>query len=236
MDCKLPGDVAIELQPNANVRVGAGLRRNGSTILVVKAGFLHSRIEDDVTYLWLETNAKRYVPRAEDPVVGIVLKRTQDRYIVDVGSAHLAALDALAFDGATKRNKPSLQLGALVYCRVTSAYKDMEPEVSCCSSVAQQRKDWVTGLGIFGELAGGYCVDVSPAFCRQLHSDESPVLLALGKHLPFECAIGLNGKVWVKTSNHIATIALVHCIQRASSMTLEQFQELVDSTLPLLRG
>lgn len=47
MDCKLPGDVAIELQPNANVRVGAGLRRNGSTILVVKAGFLHSRIEDD---------------------------------------------------------------------------------------------------------------------------------------------------------------------------------------------
>lgn len=62
-------------------------------------------------------------------VVGIVLKRTQDRYSVDVGSAHLAALDALAFDGATKRNKPSLQLGALVYCRVTSTYKDMEPEV-----------------------------------------------------------------------------------------------------------
>lgn len=59
--------------------------------------------------------------------------------------------------------------------------------------MAQQRKDWVTGLGVFGELSGGYCFDVSPALARRLHREETSVLFALGRHLPFESAVGVNG-------------------------------------------
>ncbi len=40
-------------------------------------------------------------------------------------------LPHLAFDGATKRNKPNLSVGALVYCRVAVANKDMDSELSC---------------------------------------------------------------------------------------------------------
>lgn len=35
-------------------------------------------------------------------------------YRVDIGSAHPATLDALAFEGATKRNKPNLKVGGVV--------------------------------------------------------------------------------------------------------------------------
>lgn len=36
--------------------------------------------------------------------------RGADGYRVDVGSASTANLDALAFEGATKRNKPNLKV------------------------------------------------------------------------------------------------------------------------------
>lgn len=38
-----------------------------------------------------------------------------EAYRVDVGSAHPAQLDGLAFEGATKRNRPILKVNALNY-------------------------------------------------------------------------------------------------------------------------
>ena len=67
--------------------------------------------------MWIETQQKRYVPRLEDPVIGTVAKRTPEGYILDIGAAHVAILDGLAFDGCTKRNKPNLAIGnCLPFC------------------------------------------------------------------------------------------------------------------------
>ena len=33
--------------------------------------------------------------------------------------------------GATRRNRPNLQTGDLVYCRVLTASRDLEPTLSC---------------------------------------------------------------------------------------------------------
>lgn len=41
----------------------------------------------------------------------------------------LALLPRLAFDGATKRNLPELRRGDVVFCKVTSAFKDCDTEV-----------------------------------------------------------------------------------------------------------
>ena len=125
-----------------------------------------------------------------------------------------------------------LSIGALVYARVIGASKDMDPEISCCSSVAQQRKDWVTGLGVYGELLEGYCFSVSSTMARRLHREDSDVLLSLGALVPFESAVGVNGKVWIRSPNPTLTVVLVNCIQRAESMPAEQFRQLVQETLP----
>lgn len=44
--------------------------------------------------------------------MGAVTQRLGESYRVDIGSAHYATLDALAFEGATKRSKPNLKVGA----------------------------------------------------------------------------------------------------------------------------
>lgn len=43
-------------------------------------------------------------------VLGIIIARHADGYRVDLGSSQMAQLDALAFEGATKRSKPNLKV------------------------------------------------------------------------------------------------------------------------------
>lgn len=56
-----------------------------------------------------------------------------------------ANLPALSFEGATKRNKPNLRVGTLLYAHVVSASRHAEIELSCV--------DPATGKSAgFGEL------------------------------------------------------------------------------------
>jgi len=125
---------------------------------------------------------------------------------VDIGSAHPASLDGLAFEGATKRNKPNLKVGCLVYARVSLAHKDMEPELECFD--AQTRKS--EG---FGELKGGFVVRCSLKMCRDLLDPEHFLLPLLGGRFPFESAVGLNGRVWVCAKEIRQTISMARCIE-----------------------
>mmetsp|Transcript_25989 Transcript_25989/g.85533 ORF Transcript_25989/g.85533 Transcript_25989/m.85533 type:complete len:89 (-) Transcript_25989:465-731(-) len=68
-------------------------------------------------------------------------------------------LSALSFEGATKRNKPKLEIGSLVYCRVSNSYRDAESELSCLSLT--YKKGWMTGQAVFGELEGGHMIETS---------------------------------------------------------------------------
>lgn len=53
---------------------------------------------------------QQYTPQPPEPVLGIIIARHAEGYRVDIGSSQAAALDALAFEGATKRNKPNLKV------------------------------------------------------------------------------------------------------------------------------
>lgn len=52
----------------------------------------------------------QYVPATGEPVIGIVIVKTAENYRVDIGSALTASLSHLAFEGATKRNKPNISV------------------------------------------------------------------------------------------------------------------------------
>lgn len=52
----------------------------------------------------------QYTPQPPEPVLGIIIARHAEGYRVDIGGAQAASLDALAFEGATKRNKPNLKV------------------------------------------------------------------------------------------------------------------------------
>jgi exosome complex component RRP40 len=81
-------------------------------------------------------------------VIGVVIDKLGDHFKVDIGAAAPATLSAMSFEGATKKNRPNLQVGSLLYARVILANKDMDPELSCMSVRSKAEG--------FGELYGGY--------------------------------------------------------------------------------
>ena len=89
----------------------------------------------------------RYVPRVDDCVVAIVEDKIGDYYILNLFSGRTAIMSRLAFDGATKRNKPELERGDVTYCRVIAADNERDTEVTCLATHGP-KKDWSTGEAV----------------------------------------------------------------------------------------
>lgn len=77
----------------------------------------------------LPATPRQYIPAAQESVVGTIVARHGEGYRVDIGGAHMASLDALAFENATKRNRPNLK----VRLRLRSVAWSLAPARSCCT-------------------------------------------------------------------------------------------------------
>ncbi|CAI0398647.1 unnamed protein product [Linum tenue] len=185
----VPGDVILDLSTMAEqtIKLGGGLRQDCDAISVIKAGIL--RFSKPNKY-WVESSQKRYVPCAEDSVLGIVVDCKPDNFLVDIKGPSVAFLPVLAFEGGTRRNIPRFEAGTLIYVRVVKANTGMNPELSC--------------------------VDV---------------LETLGKKLPFEIAVGLNGRVWVNAGSPSIVIVVGNAIMKSESLTKVQQKIMAEKLL-----
>ena len=62
------------------------------------------------------SDSPQYIPAAQESVIGVVVgKNGAEGFRVDIGGPHNANLDALAFEGATKRNRPNLKVLLISY-------------------------------------------------------------------------------------------------------------------------
>ncbi|KIY45189.1 hypothetical protein FISHEDRAFT_49792 [Fistulina hepatica ATCC 64428] len=228
MFCVLPGEI-VPAQ-HVNLKLGPGLRQiplqDENITVSTKAGMVQHSANN--AKWWIDSNSRRYVPAAQESVVGVVVQKAGEGFRVDIGSAHMASLDGLAFEGATKRNRPNLKIGSLVYARVSLAHKDMEPELECFD--AQTRK--AEG---FGELKQGFLVKCSLRMARLLMSPDHFLLPFLGSLFPLEAAVGMNGRVWISASSPKQIIAMKRCIEGAdpdgggvSESDLKQFVHSLD--------
>ncbi|KAL9330282.1 hypothetical protein ACSQ67_005285 [Phaseolus vulgaris] len=59
----------------------------------------------------VENSEKRYVPHAEDSILGIVVDSRSDNFLVDIKGPAIAFLPVLAFEGGTRRNIPRFEVG-----------------------------------------------------------------------------------------------------------------------------
>ena len=223
-----------EIEPPAgaaSLLLGGGVTRTRSGALIATvAGPLRVLDAGATKRIWVAENRRRYIPAADDVVVGVVVEQMGEAYAVDINAMRLASLDILAFDGASRRNCPDLQPGALVFARVTRAMADVEPQLSCTASHGVAKKDWTSGESAFGELRGGMLFDVPRATCRTLAMRGAPVLEALGRAFPFEAAVGLNGRVWVSADHDARCVVVAGQAMRACAGTdcdVEQAEEVV---------
>ncbi|KAJ1968035.1 exosome non-catalytic core subunit rrp40 [Dimargaris xerosporica] len=224
----LPGDVlplAADAKKSAVVRLGPGLLQTDDAIRATQPGLLLTNPSNNTW--WVNGSTKRYVPALGEPVIGIVVSRTAEHYRVDIGSANAALLPVLAFEGATKRNRPNLTVGTPVYARITLANRDMEPEIECVNSSSGKADG-------FGELTGGLITHCSLQQCQRLLDPDNIVLNAIGAKIPLDVAIGLNGRVWVNNEKHKNVILVVNAITSSEFLSPEQCQALLQSLITKL--
>lgn len=214
----LPGDdvtpfLAAVLQ-GPSLRAGQGLLQGADgRVRACRAGVL-SHLPPDRFFVL--SSHRRFQPAVGDTVVGIVQEKLAEHYRVRLHGTALAHLPLLAFDGATRRNKPDLAPGALVFARVAACSKHMAPELSCAAPPgAGPKKDWVTGQGVFGELHGGRLLHASLGLARRLLDPHCALLVALARAFPFELAVGVNGLVWVAAAEDAHADAVAEAVAAA---------------------
>ena len=199
----LPGDDVteqVEAAGATSVRLGSGLTPDAASdggVIATKAGVLSFKAPNR---FFVQSSAKRYAPAVGDTVVGVVADRLPEAYRMRINGTSVALLPMLAFDGASKRNKPNLLSGSVVFGRIAACSKFMEPELSC-QTLGGPKRDWMTGQSVFGELKGGTLLEVSTALARRLLAPACVVLSELGRAWPFEVAVGLNGIVWLRAAS-----------------------------------
>ena len=108
-----------------------------------QAGHLLTKsLPDGKTIVSLLSNSEKYTPEVGDYVIGVVRFRSQQNYHLDINTAVEGTLGELEFNGATKRNKPMLQVGSCIFCQVVEAPKYLSPKLSCLTN---EKKEWTTG-------------------------------------------------------------------------------------------
>ncbi|EPS30461.1 hypothetical protein PDE_05412 [Penicillium oxalicum 114-2] len=250
----LPGDeVPSDHLPSNNsnpLKLGPGLRllsqpssKSANThsqhvLTATQAGVLTTDAKRNTVSL-LSFSNRRYIPTVNDLIIAQIHHSSVDYFhcMVTPHTAH-ALLGQLSFEGATKKTRPMLRQGDLVYARVLSIGlgAGAEVELTCVNPATGKSEP-----GGLGPLNGGMVFDVSTGMAARLlrasssSSEQSEsidglvVLSELGKKLEslggFEIAVGRNGKVWVDCSNAgesaiKATIAIGRCLQTVDEKSL----------------
>lgn len=205
----LPGQAIQKLQSSKGIIIlGPGLRQDEekpNTTRVTQPGTL--RFKEPNTY-WIDGHQRRYVPKKGDLVLGIVVKKAGESLKVDIGSSEFASLSMLAFEGATKKQKPDVQVGDVIYAKLLNAHKEMEPELVCVDQYFKAKR-----LGILPD--DGFLFNVNLNFAYSLLNVENPILRTLGKRMPYEIAIGVNGKIWVKCKESKQVFSIIRTLEAA---------------------
>jgi exosome complex component RRP40 len=230
-----PGDNVtskIMLHSKNNAILGVGLHRiqnydgdlKSDTIIAVNVGMLKFR---SPSTFWVESNCKRYFPLTGDQIVGLIEDKGSDYYKVNIFSTSSALLSRLGFEGATKRNKPELKKGDIVYARVSLAHKDLETELTCTAS-SGSKKEWSSGEAVYGKLCNGVVVKMSIGKAKSMLLPDCVVLNTLGRHFSYEVAVGMNGAVWIRAPDIITTIIIRNALLNSEFLDDHQIEAMVD--------
>jgi exosome complex component RRP40 len=227
-DVVVPGDVIQVPHKNDEGKfiLGPGLRHHVNQILVTTSGILRKKTSD---VYWVDSHQKRYVPAKGETVIGVVVNKSGDVFKVDIGSSEQASLSCLAFEGATKKNRPDIKIGDVVFAKLLEASRDMEPELVCVNSFGKGGK-----LGLLQE--DGFMFTCSLSLIRKVLNPKCTLLKMLGSEIPYDVAVGMNGKIWLKTKSVKVTLGIVNAILAAEHLTNEEIIPMCNDVINFLKG
>lgn len=151
--------------------------------------------------------ARIYKPKENDYVIGIVVVRTPDFFLVDINSPELAILPMTAFDNGRTPSRQAMNRLSIVYAWVVCADPWIQTELSC------QTWGHATKKSNFGLLEYGNVLRCSVELCKKLqHSQLIGHFNRIVKD--FHIRITKNGFVWYTTETMNSMVAVRNVIYK----------------------
>jgi exosome complex component RRP40 len=230
MNLVLPGD-SVELNSTSTDGITLGpnisISQDASKLHPHTSGlFVSTTTAKSSSLFYVDSARGRYIPQTGDLVIGTILGQFGDFYKVSLNETSATVLlNIFQFPNASKKNRPRLRVRDLIYARVAAVESAVEPELSCI--------DPTTGKeGGFGVLEGGYCFNVSPAYARfLLYESNAPALRKMVEKLQFEIAIGVNGKVWIKSDSAKATMLCAYVVAESEKWKQHEVSQKVEEMI-----
>lgn len=216
MTSLLPGEtIPTDLLPpskKGTLTLGPGVRHvPPSEIIATNAGLL--KTDTRKAAIWIEHDTGRYIPAVGELVVAQIHHSATDLFYCMIAAQSInATLAHLSFEGASRKTRPQLKPGDLVYARISRAVKGEDVELECVSPSTGKAE----GLG---QLKDGMTFAVSIPFARRLMMPGGAgginLLESLGEKLNFEIAVGRNGVVWIHAETIPSTLTVGRLLQEA---------------------
>eukprot|EP00924_Labyrinthula_sp_SR-Ha-C_P007211 snap_masked-scaffold_8-processed-gene-12.41-mRNA-1 protein AED:0.58 eAED:0.58 QI:0/-1/0/1/-1/1/1/0/249 len=226
----LPGEDLTPYLPSSiseSINIGQGIQLSeNSTLYSTLPGYLKFIKPNHVYISPLRTSKRKYFPHLKDLVLGTIYSKSSQSYSININSYTDGTLSSLAFDGATKRSKPALKVGDLVYCRVEDI--EFECKLTCEAPEGMIKKDWASGEALFGELKGGTVFEVGVGLSEWFLGKGENILAKVGEKINFEIVVGMNGLIWMKADNEKEMIVLRNVLLNCKGRKGEEVSQMVD--------
>ena len=132
------------------------------------------------------------------------------------------------FEGASKKTKPNINIGELIFARVLKVNKFDAPILSCISQY--DVKNWASGESFFGALKNGMVFDFPMKDASLYISSDNYVLNRLNDVLNFEIVFGHNGKMWVNSDDDKNILKLYKVLEKSVDLEKEGIEKLINDT------
>ncbi|XP_044730744.1 exosome complex component RRP40 [Chrysoperla carnea] len=228
-DIVIPGDIinedCLKIDKKMKIIIGPGLKKVGNEIFITNSGILRKK---NPNTFWVDFYQRRYVPAKGESILGVVTNKSSEALKLDIGASEQASLSFLAFEGASKKYKPEVAVGDVIYGRLLAAGSDVEPELVCIDHNFKSDR--------FGVLKDGFIFNCSLNVVYKILNSSCPLLQLLGKEIKHEIVVGLNGKVWVKANNCEDTLAIANAVLKCEFLSNSEIRTMCNEVLNCLKG
>jgi len=138
-----------------------------------------------------------YSPKEGDIIIGIISQKSYETYRVNILSSREANLNSIDFQGATRKSKPNLNAGDVIYAKVEKVNKYTNATLTCKGS--NNSKDWASGESTYGPLKEGKVYEFNRYLCLKLLENNEFVKRLKECVQGLNLKIGFNGRIWIKT-------------------------------------
>ena len=165
---------------------------------------------------------KYYSAKVDDPVIGIIVQKSSEFYKVDINSYTHAILNTKDFEGATKKQKPNLNLGDLVFARISKVNKFDTPTLSCINPL--EHKNWASGESYFGGIKNGNLFSINRLNTWSFYK-ENYALNRLNDVVGYEIIVGFNGRMWINSEKPEDIYTIYEILINSLSQSEDQIEK-----------